>query len=306
MSAPSRDDVAALMPQLKDELARLVAIPSISALGYPEHTRPALLETHDAIVELLRELGVAARHARAPGHRAGHPRRDPGAGRGARPSSSTATTTSCRSATRRSGSRRRSRRPSATARSTDAAPPTRSRTSSCTSARCAPGTGEPPVGIKIVIEGQEETGSAFYHLPADSARAVRGGRDGHRGHGEHPPGVPTLTIGLRGMGVVTDRGADARRPEALGPVRRRGSRCAARRAPRARVACTTSSGDVAVDGLRREEWTGASFSDEEFRELAEIEDGHAVRRHRRARRAPLVGPRAHRHRHRRRCRSTGP
>ncbi len=36
---------------------------------------------------------------------------------------------------------------------------------------------------------------------------------------------------------------------------------------------TTSDGDVAVSGLRREEWTGASFSDEEFRELAEIEPG---------------------------------
>ena len=30
------------------------------------------------------------------------------------------------------------------------------------------------------------------------------------------------------------------------------------------------NGDVAVPGLRREEWTGASYSDEEFRELAEI------------------------------------
>lgn len=28
MSAPTRDDVAALMPQLKEELAQLVAIPS--------------------------------------------------------------------------------------------------------------------------------------------------------------------------------------------------------------------------------------------------------------------------------------
>ncbi len=29
-------------------------------------------------------------------------------------------------------------------------------------------------------------------------------------------------------------------------------------------------GDVAVAGLRREEWTGASYSEEEFRELAEV------------------------------------
>jgi hypothetical protein len=32
------------------------------------------------------------------------------------------------------------------------------------------------------------------------------------------------------------------------------------------------SGDVAVAGLRREEWTGESYTDEEFRQLAEIEE----------------------------------
>ena len=39
--------VASSMPQLKAELARLVAIPSISSLGFPEHTRPALLEAYE-------------------------------------------------------------------------------------------------------------------------------------------------------------------------------------------------------------------------------------------------------------------
>ena len=33
------------------------------------------------------------------------------------------------------------------------------------------------------------------------------------------------------------------------------------------------NGDVAVPGLRREEWTGASYSDDEFRDLAEIVPG---------------------------------
>jgi acetylornithine deacetylase/succinyl-diaminopimelate desuccinylase-like protein len=33
------------------------------------------------------------------------------------------------------------------------------------------------------------------------------------------------------------------------------------------------NGDVSVPGLRREKWTGASYSDEEFRELAEVEPG---------------------------------
>ena len=32
-------------------------------------------------------------------------------------------------------------------------------------------------------------------------------------------------------------------------------------------------GDVAVEGLRREEWTGASYSEDEFRELAEVAAG---------------------------------
>ena len=32
-------------------------------------------------------------------------------------------------------------------------------------------------------------------------------------------------------------------------------------------------GNVAVPGLRREEWTGASYSEEECRELAEIRSG---------------------------------
>ena len=61
------------------DLARLVAIPSISAPGYPESTRPPLLEAYDAVVELCRDAGVAEpRPARAARHRAGHHRRDPG------------------------------------------------------------------------------------------------------------------------------------------------------------------------------------------------------------------------------------
>jgi hypothetical protein len=52
------DAVRTLFPQLKSELAELVAIPSVSAAGYPEETRPALLRAHDAIVRLLRDAGV--------------------------------------------------------------------------------------------------------------------------------------------------------------------------------------------------------------------------------------------------------
>jgi acetylornithine deacetylase/succinyl-diaminopimelate desuccinylase-like protein len=42
---------------------------------------------------------------------------------------------------------------------------------------------------------------------------------------------------------------------------------------RALASVHDEKGDVAVDGLRRDEWLGASYSDEEFRELAEVEPG---------------------------------
>lgn len=58
MKAPTRENIAVLMPQLKEDLARLVAIPSVSALGYPEATRPAILEAHGVVAEHFREIGV--------------------------------------------------------------------------------------------------------------------------------------------------------------------------------------------------------------------------------------------------------
>ena len=58
MTTPNQETVKALMPQLKSELARLVAIPSISAPGYPAESRPALLEAYEEVVALCRDAGV--------------------------------------------------------------------------------------------------------------------------------------------------------------------------------------------------------------------------------------------------------
>ena len=58
MSRPTRVEVAQLMPRLKEDLGRLVAIPSISALEYPAETRPALLEAYEEVVRLFRDAGV--------------------------------------------------------------------------------------------------------------------------------------------------------------------------------------------------------------------------------------------------------
>ena len=58
MPPPTHETVRSLMPELKADLERLVAIPSVSEWGFPEHTRAALLDAHDAVVELLRSGGV--------------------------------------------------------------------------------------------------------------------------------------------------------------------------------------------------------------------------------------------------------
>lgn len=57
MAHLTRDDVANLMPGLKDDLARLVATPSISALGYPAETRPELLRAYET-ARLFADGGV--------------------------------------------------------------------------------------------------------------------------------------------------------------------------------------------------------------------------------------------------------
>jgi hypothetical protein len=55
---PNATAAAALMPQLKEDLARLVAIPSVSEWGFPANTRAALLEAHQVVLDLLRSAGV--------------------------------------------------------------------------------------------------------------------------------------------------------------------------------------------------------------------------------------------------------
>ena len=132
--------------------------------------------------------------------------------------------------------------------------------------------GKPPVGIKIVIEGQEETGSAFTTYPPTRPELFAADAMVIGDMGSIRPGVPTLSIGLRGMGVVTIEVRTLAGPKHSGQFG--GAAPDALLAVlRALASMHDEHGDVAVDGLRREEWTGASFSDEEFRELAEIEEG---------------------------------
>jgi acetylornithine deacetylase/succinyl-diaminopimelate desuccinylase-like protein len=130
--------------------------------------------------------------------------------------------------------------------------------------------GKPPVGIKLLIEGQEEVGSPL-ETPSELGRFSADAllvADG----GNIRPGEPSLTVGLRGDAVVT---VEVR---TLASAKHSGQFGGA--APDALITLLhglaslhDERGDVAVPGLRREEWKGAAWTEDEFRRLAEIEPG---------------------------------
>jgi acetylornithine deacetylase/succinyl-diaminopimelate desuccinylase-like protein len=135
--------------------------------------------------------------------------------------------------------------------------------------------GRPPVGIKLLIEGQEEVGSALEDpaklgpFVADALIVADGGNI--------EPGVPSLTVSIRADAALT---VEAR---TLSGPRHSGSYGGA--APDALIALVhalaslhDANGDVAVEGLRREPWLGAVEDEEFFREGAGVEPG-----------VPLVG-----------------
>lgn len=133
--------------------------------------------------------------------------------------------------------------------------------------------GRPPVGIKILIEGQEEIGGGSLNAyPQSDPDAFRADAMLISDMGSVRPGVPTLTVALRGMAqvrveVTTLAGAKhsgqygGAAPDALIVILH------------ALARLHDENGDVAVPGLLREAWTGATFDDEEFRALAEVEPG---------------------------------
>ena len=86
------------------------------------------------------------------------------------------------------------------------------------------------------------------------------------------PGLPTLTIALRGTAMPSLEVSTLVGPKHSGQY--------GGAAPDALIVLLHAlatlhdeNGDVAVDGLRREEWTGVSYSEDEFRELAEVLPG---------------------------------
>lgn len=132
--------------------------------------------------------------------------------------------------------------------------------------------GKPPVTLRIVVEGQEEYGSDFDFFPPTRPDIFESDAMVIADVGSVRPGFPSLTTALRGSASVTIS------CHTLESDKHSGSFGGA--APDARIAIIRAlsslfdeHGNVAVPGLLREPWTGVSYDDAEFRDLAEILDG---------------------------------
>jgi acetylornithine deacetylase/succinyl-diaminopimelate desuccinylase-like protein len=264
--------VSSLLPQLETELARLVAIPSISAAGYPESTHQHLHEAYEAVVDLFRDAGA----------RILDPLELPGTAPvvlGEIPAPDGAPTVLLYSHydVVPVGDEAKWESPPFEATERDGAiygrgsADTKSNIVMHVGALRAWG-GRPPVGIKIVIEGMEEVGSAFSSYPPSQPELFMADAMVIGDMGSFRPGVPTLTVALRGVAMVTVEARTLAGPKHSGQF--------GGAAPDALLALVHAlaslhdeRGDVSVPGLRREEWNGAAYSDEEFRELAGIEPG---------------------------------
>jgi cysteinylglycine-S-conjugate dipeptidase len=258
------------MPRLKEDLARLVAIPSVSAAGFPEDTRPSLHAANELIRGLLGEAGVEE------------------LGTLELPDTAPIVTGEIPAPDRAptvllyghydvvpAGDEAKWESPPFEATERQGSIYGRGTADSKSNILVHVGAlrawaGKPPVGIKILIEGQEEVGSPLEDptnlgsFGADAMLIADGG--------SIRPGVPSLTVALRGDAVVIVEARTLAGPKHSGQF--------GGAAPDALVALLhglaslhDEHGNVAVEGLRRDEWRGISWTDEEFGALAEVEPG---------------------------------
>jgi acetylornithine deacetylase/succinyl-diaminopimelate desuccinylase-like protein len=133
--------------------------------------------------------------------------------------------------------------------------------------------GAPPVGIKVIVEGEEETGGGTFERfverePALFAADVIVVADS----GNWKIGEPTLTTSLRGLAELELEVATLERPVHSGLF--------GGAAPDALIALTRmiatlhdDRGDIAVPGLGGREWDGLPVDPDEFRSNAGMLDG---------------------------------
>ena len=270
-SRPSRaTEIAELMPQLKEDLVRLVAIPSVSEWGFPAQTRAALLEAHQAVIEIMRSAGVETfgsleLEGTAPVITGEIPA----------PDGAPTVLLYGHYDVVPAGDDEQWTSPPFEATERDGAIYGRGTADSKANILVHVGAlrawnGRPPVGIKLLIEGQEEVGSPLEEgYPAANPEPFRADAVLVADGGSIRAGQPSLTVSLRGDARIT---VEVR---TLASNKHSGQYGGA--APdalvvllRALASLWAPNGDAAVEGLRREEWSGETYTDEEFRKLAEI------------------------------------
>lgn len=266
------DRVRALLPDLTQDLIRLMAVPSVSLRGYPPDSRGPLIEAHDLVAGLLRGAGLTTASIEladtAPAVFAEVPA----------PDGAPTVLLYSHYDVVPAGDEDLWQVPPFEPSVRDGAVFGRGAADAKGNLLAIIGAlrawdGHPPVGVKVVVEGMEEVGGgAFtgYPLvdPGHFASDVMIIAD----LGNVQPGVPTLTVALRGMANVE---VEVR---TLASAKHSGSFGGA--APDALIALLhalatlhDASGDVAVEGLLREAWSGDGPDQAQFRALAEVVEG---------------------------------
>ena len=274
-----RNKVRTLLPDLTQDLVRLMSVPSVSVRGYPASSHGPLLEAHDVVVGLLRGAGLTAESIELPDTAPAVFAEIP-----APPGAPTVLLYSHYDVVGAGDERLWTTAPFEPVLTADAvigrgAADSKSNVIAIIGAIRAWG-GRPPVGVKVVLDGMEEVGGgAFTTYPLRDPERFAADVVIVADLGNVRPGVPTLSVALRGMANIE---VEVR---TLASAKHSGSFGGA--APDALLALLhalatlhDANGDVAVEGLLREEWSGGGPDEAQFRELAEVAPG-----------VPLVGTR---------------
>lgn len=263
------ETVRSLMPALRSDLEELVRIPSISVPGRVDH---ALLEAHDMVARLFADAGVEVGRLDLPDTAPVIVGQIP-----APPGAPTVLLYSHYDVVP-AGDETQWNSPPFEPTERDGALFGRGTADTKSNVIAHVGAlrawdGRPPVGIKLCIEGYEEIGSgALPSYPPTDPELFRADALVIADMGNLSPGTPTLTTALRGMANVTlqvrtlESGKHSGQyggaaPDALLALLR------------AIASLHDEHGDVAVAGLRRNEWDGPEQSEEQFRELGEVLEG---------------------------------